>query len=190
MSTVKTGLVFLFVLCASESLWAQEWEKLGSRQVDFGADKDVISVTGNEGTFKAIKVTVTGGDLLMFNVRVTFGDGSSFSPQTRMEFRLGSQTRTIDLPGNARVIRKVEFWYRSRIKRGKATVTLHGKRGTGPAPVKWEDLGSRKVALGGDKDTIMVTRKEGLFTAVRLVVTKADLVMFNIKITFGQSIKR
>ncbi len=185
MNIFKMMASFCFLLGVSGNAWAQEWEKLGARQVDFGLDKDQIVVTGNEGTFNAIKLTVTGGDLLMYNIRVTFGDGSSFSPPTRMEFTLGSQTRTIDLPGQARVIRKVEFLYRSKIKRGKATVTLHGRRGTGGAPVRWEELGSRKVAFRGDKDTIMVTGKEGRFTSLRLVVTKSELVMFNVKVTFG-----
>ncbi len=63
----------------------------------------------------------------MYNVKVTFGDGSSFSPQTRLVFAQGAWSRVIDLPGNARRIRKVEFWYRSRGARtGRARVQLFG----------------------------------------------------------------
>jgi hypothetical protein len=103
-----------------------DWELLGSRRVSFRAEKDVIAVTGREGLFKAIKLEVEGGNLEMYNVRVTFGDGESFSPETRFEFREGSWSRTIDLPGKARIIRKIEFWYRSELKRGRATVRVFG----------------------------------------------------------------
>lgn len=103
-----------------------DWELLGSRRVSFRAEKDAIAVTAREGLFRAIKLEVEGGNLEMYNVRVTFGDGESFSPETRFEFREGSWSRTIDLPGKARVIRKIEFWYRSELKRGRATVRVFG----------------------------------------------------------------
>jgi hypothetical protein len=105
-----------------------DWELLGTRRVSFRAEKDAIGVTAREGLFTAIKLEVEGGNLEMFNVRITFGDGETFSPETRFVFREGSWSRTIDLPGNARVIRKIEFWYRSEVKRGRATVRVYGKQ--------------------------------------------------------------
>ncbi len=100
---------------------------LGVRQVNFVGDKDTIGVTNSRGRFRRIKLHVSGSPLEMYNVRVTFGDGSHFSPKTRLSFAQGGWTRTIDLPGNARVIRKVEFWYRSVGRRsGKARVQLFG----------------------------------------------------------------
>ncbi len=104
-----------------------DWELLGSRRVSFRAEKDAIGVTAREGLFTALKLEVEGGNLEMYNVRITFGDGETFSPETRFVFREGSWSRTIDLPGKARIIRKVEFWYRSEIKRGRATVRIYGK---------------------------------------------------------------
>jgi hypothetical protein len=104
-----------------------DWELLGERRVSFRAEKDVIAVTAREGLFTALKLEVDGGNLEMYNVRITFGDGETFSPETRFVFREGSWSRTIDLPGKARVIRKIEFWYRSELKRGRATVRVYGK---------------------------------------------------------------
>jgi hypothetical protein len=104
-----------------------DWELLGARRVSFRAEKDVIGVTAREGLFTAIKLEVEGGTLEMYNVRITFGDGETFSPETRFVFREGTWSRTIDLPGKARVIRKIEFWYRSELKRGRATVRVYGK---------------------------------------------------------------
>jgi hypothetical protein len=105
-----------------------DWELLGARRVSFRAEKDVIPVTAREGRFTAIKLEVEGGNLEMYDVRIVFGDGQSFSPDTRFVFREGSWSRTIDLPGGARVIRRIEFLYRSELKRGRATVRVYGRQ--------------------------------------------------------------
>lgn len=104
-----------------------EWELLGTRRVNFAAEKDVIGAK-HQGRFRAIKIEVEGGNLDMYNIRVVFGNGEAFSPETRVEFRQGSWSRTIDLPGDARVIRRIEFWYRSELKRGRATIRVYGRR--------------------------------------------------------------
>lgn len=106
----------------------RDWDFLGQRRVEFRAEKDVISVTSREGAFTAIKFEVDGGNLEMYNVRVVFGNGESFSPDTRLDFHEGSWSRTIDLPGNKRVIRRIEFFYRSELKRGRATIKAYGRR--------------------------------------------------------------
>jgi len=105
---------------------AADWELLGTRRVSFAAERDLIAVTAREGRFTAIKLEVEGGNLDMYDIRVIFGDGRVFSPETRVNFRQGSWSRTIDLPGGARVIRRVEFAYRSELKRGRAVVRVYG----------------------------------------------------------------
>src|SRR2546427_2075541 len=42
----------------------------------------------------------------LFEVKITFGDGETFSPATRLYFKENSRSRTIDLPGAARIIRR------------------------------------------------------------------------------------
>ena len=110
------------------SLPAADWELLGTRRVSFTAEHDAIDVGARAGAFTAIKMEVGGGDLVMYNIRVTFGNGGTWSPNTRVNFHQGSWSRTIDLPGPARVIRRIEFWYRSRLRRGNATVRVFGRR--------------------------------------------------------------
>lgn len=174
-----------------------EWELLGTRQVNFRGDKDVISVTRREGTFRAIKIEVEGGSLDMHDIRVVFGDGSSFSPETRVEFREGSWSRTIDLPGTARIIRSIEFNYRSELKRGRATVRVYGRqvsegpvdRGEGPVAeprriAGWERLGSRSVSFKAERDVVSAGR-EGLFRRVMIVVDDADLELYDVKVVFA-----
>ncbi|MCC6575552.1 MAG: hypothetical protein IT462_17370 [Planctomycetes bacterium] len=190
------------------------WNHLGARRADFGNDKDTIKVTASEGKFTAIKLEVEDGDLELFNIKVTFGDGETFKPNTRYNFDENSRSRDIDLPGGARVIKEVEFHHKSKLRTGKATLNLYGKpapAGPMPPPVEppalppvepppheppplppvagryrgWDHLGARRADFGNDKDTIKVTASEGKFTAIKLEVEDGDLELFNIKVTFG-----
>ena len=182
-----------------------EWDLLGSRRVSFTLDHDAIVVGAREGAFSAIKIEVAGGNLEMYNIKLTFGNGDSWSPNTRAQFHEGSWSRTIDLPGPARAIRRIDFWYRRRLRRGAATVRVFGRQvADGPAapstiaearaalvppalpPVgrEWEHLGARPVDFRLDHDAVLAGRQGG-FRAVRFDVEGGNLEMFNVKVTFG-----
>ncbi|HEY5938533.1 MAG TPA: hypothetical protein VIU61_27970 [Kofleriaceae bacterium] len=102
------------------------WDKLGERWVNGHGDRDVIHVGRADGRFRQIQVVVEHSALEMFDIVVVFGDGSAFSPPTRMTFGPGTTTRVIDLPGGARVIRRVEFRYGNLPGGGRAQVELWG----------------------------------------------------------------
>jgi hypothetical protein len=123
MRAILAALVLLTIPTA-------DWELLGTRRVSFTGDHDAIIIGAREGGFTALKIDVEGGDLEMYNIKVTFGNRQSFSPETRLLFRQGSWSRTIDLPGPVRIVRRVDFWYRSRLRpvRGAATVRLFGRK--------------------------------------------------------------
>jgi hypothetical protein len=173
----------------------QAWELLGERRVTFAVDHDAIAVGAREGLFTVVRLEVEGGTLEMYNIRLTFGNGDTWSPNTRVLFREGSWSRTIDLPGPARVIRKIEFWYRSRLRRGQATVRLFGRQGLGAAvpvtsaaparaPAGWDHVGMRQVDFRVDHDAIVAVG-QGAFRALRIDVEGGDLEMFDVKVTFG-----
>ena len=103
------------------------WDKLGERWVDRRADRDVIVVGRRDGRFRRLNLVVEHSALEMFDVVVTFGDGSTWSPNTRLLFNRNTRSRVIDLPGDARVIRKVEFRYANLPGGGRAQVELWAK---------------------------------------------------------------
>ena len=200
----------LAVILAATTL-LQTWEPLGTRRVSFAAEKDAIDVGLPAGTFDAIRIEVAGGNLEMYNIRLTFGNGDTWSPNTRVFFRQGSWSRLIDLPGPVRVIRRIEFWYRSRLRRGQATVRVFGRAATlgaaTPVPLPgavpsqpgsppsnptpnpgatpdWDHVGMRAVNFRVDHDVI-VAAGDGAFRAVRVDVEGGDLEMFDVKFTFG-----
>src|SRR5688572_2740487 len=65
------------------------WNRLGERWVRHGVDRDHIMVTAAEGRFTRIMVRVEHSALELYNIRVTFGDGTVFSPATRLVFGQG-----------------------------------------------------------------------------------------------------
>ena len=206
-----TAALAAALLLPASARSAAEWELLGSRRVTFDAERDVIDVRRPQGTFSAIRIEVEGGSLEMFDVRLTFGNGDTWSPNTRVMFRQGSWSRVIDLPGPARVIRTIEFWYRARQRRGGATVSVYGRTAaapviptpppppTEPAPAlapnptpdsppaptgDWDHIGLRPVDFRVDHDVI-VAAGDGAFRAIRIDVEGGDLEMFDVRLTFG-----
>jgi len=102
------------------------WVRLATRTVDWGGDHDIIEV-GGDGKFTTIRFSVDEGDVVMDHIKVTFRNGEVFEPNTRPEFREGTRSRDIDLPGQARYIRTVEFYYHAANRRGKGVVNLFGR---------------------------------------------------------------
>ena len=101
------------------------WTRLGERWVQpGGVDHDTIVVTGAAGTFRQIALRVEHSALELFDVNVTFGDGQQFSPGTRLVFARDTPSRTIDLPGGNRVIRRVDFRYANLPGGGRAQLEL------------------------------------------------------------------
>lgn len=125
MTRFLAALAFaLAVACASTR---DDWELLGRKDVSFLVERDTIDVRESEGRFRVLRIVVEGAPVEIRDIRVTFGDGSAFHPETRLNFAAGSESRSIDLPGGRRVIRKIDFLYRktSGIFR-QATVSVYG----------------------------------------------------------------
>jgi hypothetical protein len=106
----------------------ERWELLGRQQVDFRGDRDRIQVGRHEGKFRQIQVRVQGAPVEIHDMVITFGNNEKFSPPLRHRFDERSNSRVIDLPGERRTIRNVEFNYRSTERReGKATVAVYAR---------------------------------------------------------------
>jgi hypothetical protein len=104
------------------------WEMLGAREVDHRVDHDEIAVTKSEGTFNAIQLRVQKAPVEFESVTVYFKNGTKQELDVREEVPAGGTTRTIDLQGDyeMRIIRRVEFDYRTAERGERAVVQLWG----------------------------------------------------------------
>src|SRR5258705_83184 len=58
------------------------WKKLGERTVNGNVDRDTIQVGADDGTFTSIQIKVEGSTLRLYDMKVFFGDGSSYDVPT------------------------------------------------------------------------------------------------------------
>lgn len=99
--------------------------RLGAVQT-YGNDyqNDVFEVSDRQ-RYTAIVFRVERGDVAIDRIRVTFGDDSSFLPDTKVVFNEGERTCRIDLPGYNREIKRIRIRYQS-LNRGVSVIEAYG----------------------------------------------------------------
>jgi hypothetical protein len=99
------SLILLTACMAGAAPSPGRWELLGHREVDFKNDHDRIDVGRSEGRFKQIQVRVKNAPI-----------------------EVSDMFRIIDLPGERRTIKRIDFNYKSINRReGKGTVEVLGR---------------------------------------------------------------
>ncbi|WP_103865957.1 DUF2541 family protein [Aquimarina sp. I32.4] len=122
------SILTILLISSSFTTTRIDWKHLGSRTVNYKLDKDVIKLTAKEGSFRKLKIKITGGSLTMHKMVVQYGNGKKDIIQLKHNFSRKSETRIIDLKGNKRIIRNITFIYdtkKSSIK--KAKIHVFGK---------------------------------------------------------------
>ena len=149
------------------------WERLGRSYVDGNRDHDTIVVESNVA-FRALALEVRGGTIDFQRMVVRFDNGTDHDVEVRDRISSGRRTRVIDLPGDRRRIRHVEFWYSPGRWGSRPYVDLLGQRSTGGGGSDWEEwrwevVGQAHVDARNDHDTILLNRRE-TFRALQLGV--------------------
>jgi hypothetical protein len=86
-----------------------KWERLGCEEVGRRTDRDVIKVGRREGRFEAIRLTASGNDVRVEDLKVVYANGRPDDIRVRSELREGSETRPLDLQGRDRAIDRIEL---------------------------------------------------------------------------------
>jgi hypothetical protein len=187
---VLTGTV------ANDALAKDNWEQLGCEEVGRRSDRDVIKVGRREGRFKAIRLSASGNDVRIEDLKVNYaGPGPADDIRVRSELREGASTGPLDLKGRDRAIDSIELTTKRDFKgrgRGKAKICVSGleddrkpgRRGD-RSDGKWEQLGCQKVGFLTDRDTIKVGRREGRFKAIRLEVSGNAVYINDLKVVYA-----
>ena len=124
------GLGILLLVAAQAGIAAAQWVTLGHRVVNDRLDHDAIAVGGGRGDFTAIKLKVAHSAVHFRSVKIHFANGGTDDVELRVVIPAGGESRVIDVSGDDRVIRSVEFWYEAEsLRKGeRATVRLLGRR--------------------------------------------------------------
>ena len=135
MAMRKACLVALVVMIGAAGLYAQgrrgpQWVLLGERSVTDRVDHDTIVVTGERGTFNAIRIDVSVHAVDFHKVVIHFRNGDDQNVELRDTIKAGGSSRVIDIDGANRVIRAIDFWYDANTigRGGKALVRTLGRR--------------------------------------------------------------
>jgi hypothetical protein len=159
---------------------------LGTAVYEAKPNRDVIAVGAREGAFKAIRLEVLRSEVEILDLTVVYGNNTTEDLRVRQVIKAGGTTRAIDLAGYKRAIKQVIITY---VARGPARINVIGVEAGGgvtpPATALWERLGCKDVGFLIDRDTLVVGKKEGRFSAIRLKVRKAPVELFGLRIVFG-----
>ena len=128
--TFLTGVAAIAAssIAATES-HADTWFYLGKSKVNGLVDFDQINVGASKGRFDKIRLKVTGNDLMIYDLKVRYGNGADDDLRVRLLIPQGGYTRAIDLRANNRFIRHVRFTYGKFANgQGATWVELYGRR--------------------------------------------------------------
>jgi hypothetical protein len=134
MKLSKAGLqgillvsLLALVTCAP-NLVPKGWEFLLKREVSFANSRETIELPTAAKPMRSLLIVARMNDIEIFGIRITFDNGEDFSPDLRLKMKANVDSQAIDLPGNARRIRRIEFRYRELIRKTRrAAIELWGK---------------------------------------------------------------
>jgi len=177
----KFAFLIIILSILTGLLYAEDF-LLGEKEVKFRAEKDTILVGAKEGIFNSLIFKVVGNDIEIFKVIVTYGNEDEDTIPVKWIFKEDDRSRLIDLEGKNRIIKKIEFFYKTigKLKDGRATLKVYGIQ---PSDIK--KLGESVVNFKAEKDTIPVTAKEGVFRAIIFKVTGNDVEIFKVTLVYG-----
>ncbi|WP_252177275.1 hypothetical protein [Endozoicomonas sp. 4G] len=126
--SIFTLLITMMMSVFTQTAFAGGWELLGEKKVSRRAEADTIRVGLRDGAFKRLQFKVKGADVDFDKVIVHYENGQNREVAIRSKVKKGGSSRVIDLPGKARAIEKVKFYYDTEgTGRAQASVLLLGK---------------------------------------------------------------
>jgi len=121
-------LLLVIAAVAGAANSPDRWQLLGERDVDFRTDHDAIELRRHDEKFKQIQFRVKDAPIEVSDLVVTFSNDQKFNPKLRHRFPEGSGSRVIDLPGERRMIKRIDFNYHSIDRReGRGKVEIYAR---------------------------------------------------------------
>jgi hypothetical protein len=120
----RSLIIAVFALFLTVPVFSQsgKWEYLGEKLVNDRLDHDVLLVTAARGDFNSIIMRVKRASVDFHKVVIVYGNGQRQEVELRNTIPAGGSSRVIDLIGNERFIKEIEFWYDANTIRGRKAV--------------------------------------------------------------------
>jgi len=88
------------------------WVTLGTVKANLALDHDTINVGPGFGAFRTLRFHVTHRPIYLFNIRVTFGNGTTQVYNFNRHINAGAWSVPLDLAGDLRIISRIDIVYR------------------------------------------------------------------------------
>lgn len=162
---------------------ADDWKRVGTVVFDDPFIKTIVSIPKGMGPMSDVQFVVTGADIEIADLKITYGNGQVDDIAVRDVFKAGSASRAVPLKGfNGRNIKNITVVYRAH---GKARFDVLGNVAAGSGKGGWVQLGCQPVGFRVDHDAITVGGQEGGFKALRLRVQGAPVEFYDVVAIFG-----
>ena len=120
-------MLALFVCAGASVTSAQDWIRLGEKDVDFNVDHDTI-VAQNKGRIREIHLRVMNAPIKFTKVVLNYKDGEKKELEFLEDLQMDKESRSITIEGDGHVIKTIDFWYETNSLGGKkAKVTVYGR---------------------------------------------------------------
>lgn len=121
------GPAVIIVLGLKTQAASRDWRKLGERRVERFVDVDIINVS-DRTNYTKLKIRVLGNPVEFYDVKVEYENGAVDDIRIRSRIAAGGETRTIDLRGGERYIRRIYLAYaKNFLAIGPAVVQVFGR---------------------------------------------------------------
>jgi hypothetical protein len=116
------------------------WVRLGERELSLTRGFDVIDLGGAKGSFKAFRVVLPKGTLIVSNIQVRYSDGTVHNERRSINLFQGERTRPMDRGRKEKFVEGMTFCFKPSLG-GRATVRIEalqsrrGRRASKP-PIK------------------------------------------------------
>ena len=124
-SFMYMALLFVLIACVSMPHGSVY---LGEQSIPFKGEQGIINVSSYNGWLKAIYFKVESNDIELFDMVITYRNGERENIDTRLIFNEATRSRVINLEGEIRHIRSIEFVYKTvgSWLDGKALLRIYG----------------------------------------------------------------
>jgi hypothetical protein len=120
-------MILCFVALGAATSSAQEWRKLGQKDVNFTIDHDTINASG-KGKIREIHMSVKYSPIKLKRVVINYKDGTKQDLEYLEDLEVGKESRAITIEGDGHVINRIDLWYETNAMSGKkAKVTVYGR---------------------------------------------------------------